>query len=52
MMAQKTEGLEVFSYDNIGAAFIDMSNGNLDAVLNDYPTTQAYIRSHGRPDGW
>ena len=46
MMAQKTEGLEVFSYDNIGAAFIDMSNGNLDAVLNDFPTTQAYIRSH------
>jgi polar amino acid transport system substrate-binding protein len=47
MMAQKTEGLQVFSYDNIGAAFIDMANGNLDAVLNDYPTTQAYIRSHG-----
>lgn len=46
MMAQKTEGLQVFSYDNIGAAFIDMANGNLDAVLNDYPTTQAYIRSH------
>lgn len=47
LMAQKTEGLQVFSYDNIGAAFIDMANGNLDAVLNDYPTTQAYIRSHG-----
>ncbi len=47
LMAQRTEGLEVFSYDNIGAAFIDMANGNLDAVLNDYPTTQAYIRSHG-----
>src|SRR5512138_3874541 len=46
MMAQKTEGIQVFSYDNIGAAFIDMANGNLDAVLNDYPTTQAYIRSH------
>lgn len=47
LMAQKTEGLQVFSYDNIGAAFIDMANGNLDAVLNDYPTTQAYIRAHG-----
>lgn len=47
MMAQKTPGIQVFSYDNIGAAFIDMSNGHLDAVLNDYPTTQAYIRSHG-----
>lgn len=47
MMAQKIQGVEVFSYDNIGAAFIDMANGNLDAVLNDYPTTQAYIRAHG-----
>jgi ABC-type amino acid transport substrate-binding protein len=47
MMAQKIGGAEVFSYDNIGAAFIDMANGHLDAVLNDYPTTQAYIRSHG-----
>jgi polar amino acid transport system substrate-binding protein len=46
MMAQKTGDLQVFSYDNIGAAFIDMANGNLDAVLNDFPTTQAYIHSH------
>lgn len=47
MMAKKASGLQVFSFDNIGAAFIDMANGNLDAVLNDYPTTQAYIKSHG-----
>jgi ABC-type amino acid transport substrate-binding protein len=47
LMAQKIEGVHVFSYDNIGAAFIDMANGHLDAVLNDYPTTRAYIRSHG-----
>lgn len=46
MMAQRLEETEVFSYDNIGAAFIDMANGNLDAVLNDYPTTQAYIHTH------
>lgn len=46
MMAQRLEGTEVFSYDNIGAAFIDMANGNLDAVVNDYPTTQAYIHTH------
>jgi ABC-type amino acid transport substrate-binding protein len=46
LMAQKIDGAKVFSYDNIGAAFIDMQNGNLDAVLNDYPTTQAYIRAH------
>jgi ABC-type amino acid transport substrate-binding protein len=47
LMAQKITGAKVFSYDNIGAAFIDMQNGNLDAVLNDYPTTQAYIHAHG-----
>lgn len=46
MMAKKIEGAQVFSFDNIGAAFIDMSNGNLDAVLNDFPTTQAYIKGH------
>ena len=47
IMAKNTAGIDVFSFDNIGAAFIDMANGNLDAVLNDYPTTQAYIKSHG-----
>jgi polar amino acid transport system substrate-binding protein len=47
LMAKRMDGLHVFSFDNIGAAFIDMSNGNLDAVLNDFPTTQAYISKHG-----
>lgn len=47
MMAKRIEGADVYSFENIGAAFIDMANGNLDAVLNDFPTTQAYIRSHG-----
>ncbi len=46
LMAKKMDGLEVFSFDNIGAAFIDMNNGNLDAVLNDFPTTQTYINIH------
>ena len=46
LMAKRSDGLQVFSFDNIGAAFIDMSNGNLDAVLNDFPTTQAYIKKH------
>jgi polar amino acid transport system substrate-binding protein len=46
LMAKRLEGVEVFSYDNIGAAFIDMANGNLDAVLNDYPTTLRYIKVH------
>ena len=47
LMAKKMDGLQVFSYDNIGAAFIDMNNGNLDAVLNDFPTTSVYIKKHG-----
>lgn len=47
LMAKKMDGLHVFSFDNIGAAFIDMSNGNLDAVLNDFPTSRAYISKHG-----
>lgn len=46
LMAKRMPGLHVFSYENIGAAFLDMRNGNLDAVLNDYPTTQAYINRH------
>ncbi|HVP06368.1 MAG TPA: basic amino acid ABC transporter substrate-binding protein [Candidatus Acidoferrum sp.] len=47
LMAQKIAGVKVFSFDNIGAAFIDMANGHLDAIMNDFPTTQAYIRAHG-----
>ena len=47
IMAKRMDGVHVFSFDNIGAAFIDMANGNLDAVLNDFPTTQAYISAHG-----
>lgn len=47
LMAKRMTGLQVFSYENIGAAFLDMRNGNLDAVLNDYPTTRAYIKRHG-----
>jgi polar amino acid transport system substrate-binding protein len=47
IMAKRMDGVQVFSYDNIGAAFIDMQNGNLDAVLNDYPTTREYIKQHG-----
>ncbi len=47
MMAKRMEGLHVYSFDNIGAAFIDMTNGNLDAVLNDFPTTREYIKRMG-----
>jgi ABC-type amino acid transport substrate-binding protein len=46
-MAKSLPGVSVFSFDNIGAAFIDMENGKIDAVLNDLPTTLEYIRLKG-----
>ena len=46
--AKTLSGVEVFSFDNIGAAFIDMENGHLDAVLNDLPTSKEYIRLKGK----
>jgi len=47
-LAKTLPGVEVFSFDNIGAAFIDMENGHIDAVLNDLPTSEEYIRLKGR----
>ena len=47
LMAKKMEGLQVYSFDNIGTAFADLAQGNLDVVLNDFPTTREYIRMHG-----
>lgn len=46
-MAKSLPGVGVFSFDNIGAAFIDMENGHIDAILNDFPTTTEYIRRKG-----
>ncbi|MFH1373960.1 MAG: basic amino acid ABC transporter substrate-binding protein [bacterium] len=47
MMAQDMEGLHVYSYDNIGQAFDDLAAGNLDVVLNDFPTTKALVQQLG-----
>jgi ABC-type amino acid transport substrate-binding protein len=47
IMAKNIEGVEVISFNNIGAAFIDMENGRIDAVLNDYPTTKRAIAVRG-----
>ena len=44
MLAKQVPGAEVISFDNISAAFIDMENGKLDAILNDKPTSQMIIR--------
>jgi len=42
-MAHRVNGAEIFSYENIGAAFIDLENGRVDAVLNDEPTSRIII---------
>jgi ABC-type amino acid transport substrate-binding protein len=39
--------IQILSFDNIGAAFIDMENGQIDAVINDWPTTWDFIRRKG-----
>ena len=48
IMAKTIEDAEVISFNNIGAAFIDMENGHLDAVLNDAPTSLRAIRVRGK----
>ncbi len=47
LMAKTIEDAEVISFNNIGAAFIDMENGRLDAVLNDAPTSRRAIKVRG-----
>jgi polar amino acid transport system substrate-binding protein len=42
--AGQIKGAHIISFENIGAAFIDMENGRLDAVINDRPTTELIIR--------
>ncbi len=44
MLAKQITRGEVISFDNISAAFIDMENGKLDAIINDKPTTQMIIK--------
>jgi len=42
-MAHRVNGAEIFSYENIGAAFIDLENNRVDAVINDEPTSRIII---------
>ncbi len=42
-MAHRVPDAEIFSYESIGAAFIDMENGRLDAVINDEPTSRIIV---------
>lgn len=43
ILAKQIPRAEVISFDNISAAFIDMENGKLDAIINDRPTSQMII---------
>jgi polar amino acid transport system substrate-binding protein len=45
--ASRIPGVHVVPFENINAAFIDMENGRLDAVINDRPTTELLIRRRG-----
>jgi ABC-type amino acid transport substrate-binding protein len=44
--AHRVDGAEVISFDAISAAFIDLANGRLDAVIADTPTTALFARDH------
>jgi polar amino acid transport system substrate-binding protein len=46
MEARKVTGAKVVSFDAIGAAFRDLENGNLDAVIADEPTARIFARDH------
>jgi len=46
-MARAIDGVHVFPYDDITVALADLATGKLDAVVNDYPMTRAYIDKHG-----
>lgn len=41
--AEKIEGVTVKPYDTVDLAFLDLANGQVDAVVADYPTTLNYV---------
>lgn len=41
--AQKIQGATVKPYDTVDLAFLDLMNGQVDAVVADYPTTLNYV---------
>jgi His/Glu/Gln/Arg/opine family amino acid ABC transporter permease subunit len=48
MLAKEIPRATVKSFDNIGEAFRDMANGNLDAIINDKPVSQRIIAARGK----
>jgi His/Glu/Gln/Arg/opine family amino acid ABC transporter permease subunit len=47
-LAKEIPRATVKSFDNIGEAFRDMANGNLDAIINDKPVSQRIIAARGK----
>lgn len=45
--ARKIPGAEVKSYNTITDAFLDLKNGGVEAVLNDYPVDLYYVAKQG-----
>ncbi|MDD5687232.1 MAG: basic amino acid ABC transporter substrate-binding protein [Elusimicrobia bacterium] len=43
MEAKKIKNAKVVSFDNISAAFLDLENKKLDAIINDVPTNKSII---------
>lgn len=43
MLAKKIPQAKIISYDNITAAFIDLDNRRLDAIVNDIPTNKIIV---------
>jgi polar amino acid transport system substrate-binding protein len=41
--AEKIEGATIKPYDTVDLAFLDLANGQVDAVVADYPTTLNYV---------
>lgn len=41
--AEKFEGATIKPYDTVDLAFLDLANGQVDAVVADYPTTLNYV---------
>lgn len=49
MQAEKVEGAKVSQFDTNDLAFLELKNGNVDAVINDYPVA-AYFIKQGNED--
>jgi polar amino acid transport system substrate-binding protein len=46
MEATAISGAEVKTYDSYDLAFLDLANGQIDAVIADYPTTLAFLATN------